>query len=187
MKWLLIGLCLLAFGTLAQSAAKTQATANGKADGAIPAWSISTASPDGWTADCCTYAEAIGVNFVIYKGAWTGKPERVMVLNVWPRKLPTLAADWKADRKHYLEHDPHAKVAILALPSTPVPCHGLRYQGTDHIDDLVVFCDPGKPSDIRFSWSMTLAADDPQGKQLAALFRQVVAHSRYRVNPSAPH
>jgi hypothetical protein len=194
-RWwvLLMALCV----TLAQAAAvrPNPAMARGKADGSIPAWTLTTVAPNGWTPDCCTYARAIGVNLVIYQGEWTGKPQRVMVLNVWPRKLPTLKAEWQADRKNYLQHDPRAKVAGFPLPSTPVPCHGVHYQGTDHVDDFVVFCDPGKASGNRYSWSMTLDANDPQRAVLVRQFAQVVAHSRYTthgkgsvsIKPAASH
>lgn len=155
--------------------------AYGKADGAAPGWAISAPVPSGWTSDCCDYAQAIGVNAVLYHGTWTGKPERVMVLNVWPRKLPTLAAEWRADRKHYLGLDPRAKVTAFPVGNPSMPCHGLLYQGTDHLDDAVVFCDPGKVAGVRYSWSMTVAANDPQRKQLLARFRQLVGKSRYMV------
>jgi len=69
----------------------------------------------GWNKDCCTYAKAIGVNLVLYQGEWTGKPERVMVLNVWPAKLPTLAAEVDEDRQHYLQSDTHGKAEAFAV------------------------------------------------------------------------
>jgi hypothetical protein len=154
--------------------------AYGKSDGAVPGWSIVSVLPSGWTADCCQYAKAIGVNLVLYKGDWTGDPERVMVLNVWPSKLPTLAAEWKADQTHYLKRDPRAKVAAFALKHPSMPCHGVLYQGTDHIDDVVVFCDPGKVAGVRLSWSMTVAADDKQREQVMVMFRDVVEKSVYK-------
>jgi hypothetical protein len=55
----------------------------------------------------------------------------------------------------------------------------VSYEGADHVDDVVVFCDPGKASGIRYSWSMTLGAADPMRKPLLDAFRQVVEHSRY--------
>ena len=182
---------LLAIAAIAQAVTPAhdpaRVAASGKPDGAIPGWSISTIAPQGWTADCCTYAKAIGVDFVIYQGDWTGEPDRVMVLNVWPRKLPTLAAEWQADQKHYLEHDPLAKVVEFPVSNPAMPCHGLLYQGTDHIDDAVVFCDPGKPSGIRFSWSMTVAAGDAQRENVTALFQKVIAQSSYmKYQPLSP-
>jgi hypothetical protein len=42
-----------------------------------------------------------------------------------------------------------------------------------------VFCDPGKATGIRLSWSMTLAANDAQRASVMALFQQVIASSRY--------
>lgn len=154
-------------------------SARAAADGKIPAWSISTHTPPGWTSDCCTYAKAIGVNFVIYRGEWTGNPDRVMVLNVWPRKLPSLDAEWKADQMNYLKKDPKGRVETFPVASQAMACHGLLYVGSDQIDDAVVFCDPGKPSRIRLSWSMTVAANDPQRKEATALFRKVVEQSEY--------
>lgn len=158
-------------------------TAHGEPDGAVPGWNVTATPPAGWTADCCQYAKAIGVNLVMYQGDWTGDPDRVMVLNVWPSKLPTLTAEWKADQAHYLKRDPLAKVGAFALKHPSMPCHGVLYQGTDHIDDIVVFCDPGKAAGVRLSWSMTVAADDKQREQVTALFREVVEHSAYA--PSA--
>ncbi|WP_158880337.1 hypothetical protein [Rhodanobacter sp. L36] len=176
---------LLAFSAMAATPGKP-ASVSAPRDGITPGWKVSTSAPSGWTADCCTYAKAIGVNFVIYQGEWTGEPNRVMVLNVWPRKLPSLTAEWQADQKHYLQHDPLAKVVTVALPHTPMPCHGLLYQGTDHIDDIVVFCDPGKRSGVRLSWSMTVAANDPRRQEVTALFQQVVEASSYQALPDKP-
>ncbi|HEY0198457.1 MAG TPA: hypothetical protein VGC19_07965 [Rhodanobacter sp.] len=160
--------------------------AYGKPDGAVPGWSIVSVPPAGWTADCCQYARAIGVNLVLYKGDWSGDPDRVMVLNVWPSKLPTLAAEWKADQAHYLKRDPLAKVAAFALKHPSMPCHGLLYRGTDHIDDVVVFCDPGKAAGVRLSWSMTVAAEDRQREQVMAMFRDVVGKSVYKPYRQTP-
>ncbi|HEX7816626.1 hypothetical protein [Dyella sp.] len=154
----------------------------GKPDGDVPGWAINTIAPAGWTADCCQYARAIGVNLVIYRGDWTGEPDRVMVLNVWPRKLPTLQAEWDADRKKYLERDPAAKVEpfpIKANPQSGVSCSGGLYHGSDHVDDVVVFCDPGKTTGIRLSWSMTLSTPGGDRDQVLALFRKVVEQSFY--------
>ena len=154
-------------------------TVSGKADDSVPGWSIVTALPPGWTGDCCQYARAIGVNLVLYKGDWTGNPDRVMVLNVWPRKLPTLKAEWQADQAHYLKKDPKAKVSEFPLGATSMNCRGVLYQGSDKVDDAVVFCDPGKATGIRLSWSMTIAANDAQRASAIALFQQVIASSRY--------
>jgi hypothetical protein len=52
--------------------------------------------------DCCTYASAIGVNYVLYQGDWTGKPDRVIVLNVWPSKLPSLDVELQDDQQALL-------------------------------------------------------------------------------------
>jgi hypothetical protein len=191
MKRVLFGLILLAVTAITQAVTPlshdpARVEASGKPDGSIPGWTISTSAPAGWTADCCTYAKAIGVDFVIYQGDWTGDPDRVMVLNVWPRKLPTLAAEWQADQKHYLQHDPLAKVAAFPVSNPAMDCHGLLYQGTDHIDDAVVFCDPGKAAGIRFSWSMTVAADDAQRQHVTELFQQVIEKSAYMKNQPSP-
>jgi len=151
----------------------------GKSDGAASGWAIVTLLPVGWTGDCCHYAKAIGVNLVLYKGDWTGEPDRVMVLNVWSTKLATLDAEWKEDQKQYLQRDPAAKVESLSLHNPKMTCRGFIYHGSDHIDDVVIFCDPGKPSGIHLSWSMTVAASDPARQQVLALFQQVVEASFY--------
>lgn len=158
----------------------------GKAGGNAPGWAISTALPRGWTQDCCQYAEAIGVNLVLYRGEWTGEPERVMVLNVWSQKLATLDAEWQEDQKSYLKRDPKAKVTAFPVHNTAMACHGLLFQGSDHKDDAVVFCDPGKATGIRLSWSMTLAAEDAARQDVLKLFSQVVEQSRYMKYISKP-
>ena len=178
-RWILICLLLCAATTMAATPADTAVQAHGPADGHAPAWSITTAAPTAWTRDCCTYASAIGVNYVLYQGEWTGKPDRVMVLNVWPAKLDSLDTELLDDRKHYLQLDPSGKVAAFPLQNTHVPCRGVLYSGTDHVDDVVAFCDPGKASGIRYSWSMTLPATDPMRHSLLDAFRQVVEHSSY--------
>lgn len=145
-----------------------------------PGWAITTELPAGWNKDCCTYAKAIGVNLVLYQGEWTGKPERVMVLNVWPAKLPTLAAEVDEDRQHYLQSDAHGKAAPFPVASPrAITCQGVFYQGSDHIDDAVVFCDPGKASGVRYSWSMTVSDTDPNRQTLLATFKRVVEQSVY--------
>lgn len=153
--------------------------AHGARDGDAPAWAIALPTPAGWTRDCCTYARAIGVDAVLYQGEWSGKPQRVMVLNVTPRKLPTLAAEVQADHKRYLQHDPAGKVSGFAVRHPRMPCQASVYQGSDHVDDVVVFCDPGKASGVRFSWSMAFAAADPSRRALLDAFMQVVVASRY--------
>ena len=150
---------------------------HGARDGAVPAWTLNAVAPPGWTADCCTYAKAIGVNFVLYRGEWTGNPQRVMVLNVWPRKLPTLTAEIAADRKHYLQTDPAAKVRDITIHHPGMPCQATWYQGTDKVDDIVVFCAPAAASGIRWSWSMTLDAGDTSRRALLDAFMRVVMTS----------
>lgn len=154
-------------------------TVHGAADGAVPAWTLDAVAPPGWTADCCTYAKAIGVNFVLYRGEWTGNPQQVMVLNVWPRKLPTLAAEVKADRAHYLQTDPAAKVSPITIRHPTMACQATLYQGSDHVDDVVVFCAPPVASGIRWSWSLTLDDDDPTRGALLNQFMRVVVASHY--------
>ena len=153
--------------------------AHGARDGDAPAWAIALRTPAGWTRDCCTYARAIGVDAVLYQGDWSGKPQRVMVLNVTPRKLPTLAAEVQADHQRYLRHDPAGKVSGFAVHHPGMPCQASVYQGSDHVDDVVVFCDPGKASGLRFSWSMAFDAADPSRRALLDAFMQVVVASRY--------
>lgn len=152
---------------------------HGVREGTVPGWTITTLAPAGWHDDCCTYAAAIGVNFVMYAGEWTGNPQRVMVLNVWPRKLPSLQAEVQADRTRYLQHDPAGKVDDLVLHHPTMACSGTTYRGSDKVDDVVVFCDPGRASGIRLSWS--LAFDDGATGQRALLddFMRVVVASRY--------
>ena len=154
--------------------------AHGARDGDAPAWAIAVESPAGWTRDCCTYAQAIGVNAVLYRGEWTGKPQRVMVLNVWPSKLPSLAAEVQADRKRYAELDPHGKTSSFAVRHPDMTCQASVYEGSDHIDDVLVFCDPGKASGVRLSWSMSFDANDPTRRTLLDAFMQVVMASYYQ-------
>ncbi|MFK2901083.1 hypothetical protein ISP15_12110 [Dyella jejuensis] len=181
-RMLVVVLWLCAGSALAASAGAA-IEVHGSADGKAPAWTISSTAPPGWTTDCCTYARAIGVNEVLYQGEWTGKPDRVMVLNVWPSKLPTLDAELQDDRKHYLQADPAGKVVAFPVKNPRMPCSGVLYSGSDHVDDPVVFCDPGAATGIRYSWSMTVSAVDPSRESLLDAFRQVVAHSRY-ANPA---
>lgn len=173
-------LLLCVFSGLAQAATPVgNVLAQGVRDGKAPAWAISVASPTGWTRDCCMYAKAIGVDAVLYQGEWTGKPQRVMVLNVTPRKLPTLAAEIEVDRRHFLQTDSAAKVTGFTVQHRTMPCEATVYQGSDRVDDVVVFCDPGKDSGIRLSWSMTFDDGDPSRRALLDDFMQVVVASRY--------
>ncbi|MDE3209154.1 MAG: hypothetical protein KGM46_00245 [Pseudomonadota bacterium] len=176
--WLLLALAALA-GTV-QAAPAGDLLAHGARDGHAPAWAIAVDTPLGWVRDCCTYARAIGVDAVLYQGEWSGKPQRVMVLNVWPRKLASLAAEVQADRRRYLQHDPAAKVGSFAVHHPGMPCEANVYQGSDHVDDVVVFCDPGPASGVRFSWSMALDNADPTHRALLDAFMRVVVGSRYR-------
>ncbi|MBN8714075.1 MAG: hypothetical protein J0H50_08850 [Xanthomonadales bacterium] len=188
MRWLALGLAVLAPLAMAAAPGERPVAAHGARDGTIPAWTIATLAPAGWTDDCCTYAAAIGVNFVLYQGEWTGKPQRVMVLNVWPRKLPSLAAEVQADRKHYRELDPAGKADDLVLHHRGMACSGTVYAGSDKIDDVVVFCDPGAASGIRLSWSLSFDAGDAGKRALLDAFMRVVVASRYRAGtaPAAP-
>jgi hypothetical protein len=171
----------------APAVAGPSVSASGAADGTTPGWIIHADAPAGWTADCCTYARAIGVNFVLYQGEWSGEPNRVMVLNVWPRKLPTLDAELQADRKHYLARDPAAKVGSFPFRHRSMQCGANVFEGTDHIDDVVVFCDPGRASGIRLSWSMSFADNDPTRGPLLDAFMRVVVSARYEQARDAGH
>jgi hypothetical protein len=176
--WLVMVLC--GWATLAQAATTTDdVLARGARDGNAPAWAISVATPPGWTRDCCTYARAIGVNAVLYQGEWSGKPQRVMVLNVWPRELGTLADEVQADRKRYLQHDPAGKTSTFTVRHPAMPCEASVYEGSDHIDDVLVFCDPGAASGVRLSWSMAFDDADPTRQALLDDFMRVVVASRW--------
>jgi hypothetical protein len=180
------GLLLLLLVSVAQAVpVDNVATVSGAADRDIPAWTLRAPTPDGWTQDCCMYAKAIGVNLVMYKGEWTGEPERVIVLNVWNAKLSSLEAELQDDRHRYLERDPAGKASVFAVDNKTVNCRGVLFEGSDHKDDAVVFCDPGLASGIRFSWSLTLAHDDAQKADLLALFRHVAEQSQYTGQASA--
>ncbi|WP_343204455.1 hypothetical protein [Rhodanobacter sp. PCA2] len=173
-------LLLLSCAAIALAAARNDdVLAHGVRDGSAPAWAVAVASPVGWTRDCCMYAKAIGVDAVLYQGEWTGKPERVMVLNVWPRKLATLDDEVAADRKRYLERDAAAKATDIAIRNPHMPCRGIVYEGGDRIDDAVVFCDPGEASGIRLSWSMSFADADATRRPLLDAFMQVATGARY--------
>lgn len=187
-RWaLLLILILGAGGTLAQAASTTDPVlAHGAADGSAPAWAVAVDTPAGWTRDCCTYARAIGVAAVLYQGEWTGKPQRVMVLNVWPRKLPTLAAEVQADRQRYRQRDPAGKAGSFPLRNPHMPCVATLYQGSDRVDDVVVFCEPDAASGVRLSWSMAMDADDTTRRALLDHFMQVAVNSRYLRYLSAP-
>ena len=171
---------LFAIATVAQASPATDVLAHGAADGDAPAWAIVVNTPVGWTRDCCTYARAIGVDAVLYQGEWSGKPQRVMVLNVWPRKLPSLAAELQADRKRYLQLDAGGKTSSFAVRNPHMPCEASVYEGSDHVDDVLVFCDPGAASGIRLSWSMSFDDNDPSRRALLDAFMQVVVASRYQ-------
>ncbi|KGI76917.1 hypothetical protein [Oleiagrimonas soli] len=182
---LLLGLC----ATAAQAASPTgkSAVAYGRAGDKWPGWSIVTDVPAGWTADCCDHARWVGVPMVIYRGEWTGKPEGVMVLNVWLSDGKTLGQDLDKDRSEYLRRDPKATVAVLSAPEPKgVTCVGVRYRGSDRVEDAVVFCDPGKRTGIHYSWSISIGAKDPQRAAKLTAFERVVTHSRYlRYDPAS--
>ena len=172
---------------VAHAAAPTDdVLAHGAADAGAPAWAVAVASPAGWTRDCCTYARAIGVDAVLYRGEWSGKPQQVMVLNVSVRKLPTLDAEVQADRKRYLQRDPTGTVSGFMVRNPTMPCAATVYQGSDHVADVVVFCDPGKRSGVRLSWSMALDASDPARQSLLNDFMRVVIASRYQAYTPPP-
>ncbi|HWU77404.1 MAG TPA: hypothetical protein VN043_12945 [Rhodanobacter sp.] len=178
---------LAGMATLASAAATDAGVlAHGARDGAAPAWAVSVETPAGWTRDCCMYARAIGVDAVLYQGEWSGKPQRVMVLNAWPRKLATLAAEVQADRKRYLQLDPAGKTSTFAVRNPRMPCQASVYEGSDHIDDVLVFCDPGRASGIRLSWSMSFDDNDPARAALLDAFMRVVVASRYQHDVASP-
>jgi hypothetical protein len=184
--WLL-ALVLGAFVAPARAAAAPdRVLARGARDGQAPAWAVAVDTPPGWTRDCCTYARAIGVDAVLYQGEWSGKPQRVMVLNVWPRKLATLAAEVQADRTRYLQRDPAAKVTSFPVSHRAMPCTATVYQGTDRLDDVVVFCEPEPASGIRLSWSMSFDDGDPARRALLDDFMRVVEASRYVRGAAVP-
>ena len=176
----LIGALLLLVAAAVAADAPGEATAQGKPDRDVPGWTVHAPTPAGWTADCCTYARAIGVDLVIYRGEWTGEPYGVMVLNVWPRKLASLDAELDADREHYLQADPAAKFARFPVRHRAMPCEALVFEGSDKVDDAVVFCDPGKATGIRLSWSMSFKDADPQRAALLDDFMRVVLGTGYR-------
>lgn len=167
-------------------AATSKIVAQGAADGSVPAWTVTARAPDGWTADCCHYARAIGVNEVVYRGEWTGEPSRVMVLNVWPSSLPSLQAELSADRQQFQQRDPAATISHFALRHPGMRCAANVFEGSDKLDDIVVFCDPGKQAGVRLSWSMALADADPQSRALLAQLMGVVMSSRYTGTAAQP-
>ena len=112
--------------------------------------------------------------------------QRVMVLNVWPRQLPALADEVQADRKRYLQHDPAGKVSGFAVRHPAMPCQASVYQGSDHVDDVLVFCDPGAASGVRLSWSMAFDDADPSRRALLDGFMRVVVASRWMKDVGAP-
>ncbi|KZC22372.1 hypothetical protein RHOFW104T7_01075 [Rhodanobacter thiooxydans] len=185
---LLLALACLLFAVAAPAAAQDDGVlARGARDGNAPAWAISAATPAGWTRDCCTYARAIGVNAVLYQGEWSGKPQRVMVLNVWPRQLGTLADEVQADRKRYLQRDPAGKTSTFAVRHPVMPCEASVYQGSDRIDDVLVFCDPGVASGVRLSWSMAFDDADPSRRALLDDFMRVVVATRWAKDTAPAH
>jgi len=179
MQRCLLVLALLVPFTAGAAQTNDDVLAHGMRDGRAPAWAIAVPSPAGWTRDCCMYAKAIGVDAVLYQGEWTGKPERVMVLNVWPRKLATLADELAADRKQYLQRDEAGKATAIRIHNPHMPCRGVVYEGSDRIDDAVVFCDPGAASGIRLSWSMSFADGDVTQRALLDAFMRVATNARY--------
>ena len=174
----LLAFCLFARLVHAATAA-ANVLAHGARDGDTPAWAITVATPPGWTRDCCTYAHAIGVDAVLYQGEWSGKPQRVMVLNVTARKLPTLVAEVQADRKRYLQHDSAGNVSGVVVRNPTMPCEASVYLGSDHVDDVVVFCDPGPASGIRLSWSMAFDDADSSRRALLDDFMRMVVATRW--------
>ncbi|MEI7035572.1 hypothetical protein [Fulvimonas yonginensis] len=175
-----------AVGAGAAEAPPGEVTVQGGPDGGVPGWVLHARAPSGWTADCCAYARAIGVNLVMYQGEWSGEPDRVMVLNVWPRELPSLDAELDADRKRYLQRDPAARVGRFPVRHRGMACEAQVFEGSDGIDDAVVFCEPGRAAGVRLSWSVSFHDADPRRAALLADFMQVVVGTRYRRGTRAP-
>jgi hypothetical protein len=144
-------------------------------------WAISASVPAGWVADCCNHAKAIGVNLALFQGPWTGKPDGVILLTVWPVKRPTLQADMDADLAHYRKTHPAVITEPLAVSNSRMTCQGVfyLYHASGHADDVAAFCDPGTATGIRLSWSMSVASNDPRREALLTAFRQVVGDARY--------
>ena len=61
-----------------------------------------------------------------------------------------------------------------------MPCQATVYEGSDHVDDVVAFCDPGKASGVRLSWSMSFNDGGPRQRALLDDFMRVVVASHYR-------
>ena len=179
-------LALLLAGGMLGRAGATELLVHTPPDGKLPGWSMRAPVPPGWTGDCCNYARGIGVDAVIYHGEWTGDPQRVIVLDSWAAKLPTLAAEIAADTKAYVARDPHASTQPWPLPAMPARCQGVLHHGSDHVDDVVVFCDPGKAAGVRYSWSMAVQAGDPARASLLASFGRVVAGARFAIVAGRP-
>ncbi|HET6804249.1 MAG TPA: hypothetical protein VFH59_02260 [Frateuria sp.] len=180
MRQLLGSLLMVCAGGAVAADVPGEAIARGRPDGDVPGWTIRAPAPAGWTADCCTYARGVGVDLVIYHGEWTGEPDRVMVLNVWPRKLASLDAELDADRRHYLQRDPAAKVGRFPVHHRGMPCEAQVFEGSDQVDDAVVFCDPGKASGVRLSWSVSFRDTDPRRAALLDAFMRVAIGTRYQ-------
>ena len=182
MRCAFFALAMLGFIALAHAATPVAIRAEGAPDGKVPGWSITAQAPSDWTADCCTYARAIGVYQVVYRGEWSGNPQRVMVLNVWPNKQARLRAEITADAAAYRKRDARGQVRAFAVAHPTMQCEGQAYAGSDRIDDVVVFCDPGGKAGARLSWSMSFNADDAQRKALLQSLMQVVLSTRYVAN-----
>jgi hypothetical protein len=156
----------------------------GDPDKKMPPWSILAPKPGGWKVDCCNHAQALGVNLVMYQGKWTGKPEYVMVLLVWPSESRSLDSQLQADRQKYLQRHPAGKIeAFPVINSYGMACQGVlyeSYQNDSNFDDAVVFCQPkNQASGLQLSWSITVNKNDSIHQQVLALFKRVVAGSTY--------
>jgi len=67
-----------------------------------------------------------------------------------------------------------------------MPCEASVYRGSDRIDDVLVFCDPGAASGVRLSWSMAFDDADPLRRALLDDFMRVVVASRWTKDTVAP-
>lgn len=167
-----------------ESEARLEVHGDGEANKGMPPWSILAPKPDGWKIDCCDHAKALRTNLVMYQGEWTGKPDRVMVLVVWPSESNSLESSLQADREGYLKDNPAGKIEAFPVTNpNGMACQGVLYEGRKHnedLDDAVVFCEPdNKASGLQLSWAVTIAKNDPAREQVLTSFKHVVEGSAY--------
>ena len=100
-------------------------------------------------------------------------------LNAESAERKALADELAADRKQYLQRDEAGKATAIRIHNPHMPCRGVVYEGSDRIDDAVVFCDPGAASGVRLSWSMSFADGDVTQRALLDAFMRVATNARY--------